>query len=70
EAQELRSRYGQTYEDYAARVPLFFPKLSNGGATAEKFSWQQYKANREYQAALGVLAGIAALVVMMWMKSR
>jgi protein-S-isoprenylcysteine O-methyltransferase Ste14 len=70
EARELRSRYGAEYEDYAARVPLFFPKLSDGGPPGHRFSWPQYMANREYLAALGVLAGIAALCVLLWIQRR
>ncbi len=70
EEQELRNRHGIVYEDYAARVPLFFPKLSDGGPPGEAISWQQYMTNREYQAALGVLAGIAALCFLMWLRGR
>ena len=68
EEQELRNRYGSVFEDYAARVPLFFPKPSGGSSKGEGFSWDQYKKNREYQAALGVLAGIAALCLLMWVQ--
>jgi protein-S-isoprenylcysteine O-methyltransferase Ste14 len=58
---ELRARYGPVFEEYAARVPLFLPRLGGGAGAAEGFSWEQYWRNREYQAALGVLAGIGAL---------
>lgn len=68
EEQELRNRYGSVFEDYAVRVPLFFPKLSGGGSEGGDFSWDQYKRNREYQAVLGVLAGIAALCLLMWVQ--
>ncbi len=65
EEQELRVRYGATFDDYAARVPLFWPrwtsttKSSIAGGTA--FSWAVYRRNREYQALLGFLAGLALL---------
>ncbi len=65
---ELYHRYGALYEDYAARVPLFFPRLIGGGNAGGRFSWNQYRKNREYQSALGVLAGIGVLGLLMWMK--
>lgn len=69
EEEELRNRYGFVFEDYAARVPLFFPKLSGQGKGSDDFSWEQFKKNREYQAVLGVLAGIGVLFLLMWMRS-
>ncbi|MCL4523326.1 MAG: isoprenylcysteine carboxylmethyltransferase family protein [Acidobacteria bacterium] len=61
EAKELRSRYGAAFDEYAARVPLFLPRFRRTESLAEKFSWEQYWRNREYQAALGVLGGICVL---------
>ena len=66
EEQELRERYGSAFAEYAARVPLFWPRLVPHGSAGEKFSWMLYRRNREYQAALGVLAGVALL----WLKMR
>jgi protein-S-isoprenylcysteine O-methyltransferase Ste14 len=69
EAGELRGRYGHSFEEYAARVPLFLPRImpAPGGDPAVRFSWALYRRNREYQAALGYLVGIALLVVrMLW----
>ena len=65
EEEELRARYGPVFEEYAARVPLFLPRLGRGAARATGFSWAQYWRNREYQAALGVLSGIGALWALM-----
>ena len=65
EENELRVQYGAAFETYAAQVPLFFPRLSGGAANAESFSWKQYWQNREYQAAIGVLAGNGALWAIM-----
>jgi hypothetical protein len=53
------------FEEYAARVPLFLPRLGRRADASEGFSWAQYWRNREYQAALGVLGGIGALWVLM-----
>lgn len=64
EEQELRARYGEAFDDYAARVPLFFPRLAAArppGSEQQQFSWQQYLRNAEYNAALGTLAGLALL---------
>lgn len=61
EEQFLRREFGEAYERYAAAVPLFFPRLrraANGG----KGSWGQYRKNREFEAALGYLAGLLFLV--------
>ncbi len=69
EEQELRERYGAAFAAYAARVPLFRPllKSSSGPANAARFSWAVYRANREYQAALGLLGGVALLWLrMLW----
>jgi len=62
---ELRARYGTVFDEYAARVPLFLPRLRTATATTEEFSWEQYWRNREYQAALGVLGGMGALWALM-----
>jgi protein-S-isoprenylcysteine O-methyltransferase Ste14 len=58
EEAELQQRYGAAFDEYARAVPLFLPRMtatrvSNGGA--EAFSFEQYKQNREYQAAIGFL---------------
>ncbi len=67
EEQELRRSYGAAFDDYAACVPRFWPRLtragSSGGATGPgvRFSWECYSRNREYESLLGSLAGIALL---------
>ena len=77
EEQELRARYGSAFDDYAARVPLFWPRLTFGGtsrAPGERFSWALYRRNREYQAALGFLGAIALLwlgaIALPWLRMR
>lgn len=61
EEPELRAHYGTAFDDYAARVPLFWPRLTRAGAGPSDFSWEVYRRNREYQAALGALAGLLLL---------
>jgi protein-S-isoprenylcysteine O-methyltransferase Ste14 len=78
EEEDLRARFGMLFDEYAARVPLFFPRApqhphiaSGGGATANgKFSWSQYLQNREYKALIGVLAGLGTLSLRMWIRLR
>ena len=63
---ELRGHHGAEFDAYAKSVPLFFPRLSASkqlAATAGAFSWAQYRKNHEYQAALGLLFLLLALVV-------
>jgi hypothetical protein len=69
EEAELRAQYGAAFEEYAARVPLFWPRPPTRTAGAHpldargsaRFSWEQYRRNREYQAALGTLLGFMLL---------
>lgn len=74
EEQELRTLYGVAFDDYAAGVPRFWPRLmragSSGGANGPgvRFSWECYSRNREYEALLGSLVGIALL--WLWMHLR
>jgi protein-S-isoprenylcysteine O-methyltransferase Ste14 len=70
EENELRARFGSDFDEYARRVPLFWPRLrSEGGAGSAPFSWARYARNREYQVAMGMavlLAGLWALGI--WRK--
>jgi protein-S-isoprenylcysteine O-methyltransferase Ste14 len=67
EEKELRARYGAAFEDYAAHVPRFWPRFTADGNPGERFSWALYSRNREYEAALGLLGGIALLwLIMKW----
>lgn len=58
EEMELRQKHGMAFDTYAAVVPLFFPRLTastTAGGVMGNFSWQQYKKNQEYRAAIGFL---------------
>jgi hypothetical protein len=67
EEMELRIKHGAAFDTYAARVPLFFPRVvvenaeAQGGSAA--FSWARYKKNHEYEAAVGFLFLLVALMV-------
>lgn len=74
EEADLRKRFGATFDEYASRVPLFFPRAAPRRvprpiARAEKsFSWALYRRNREYNALIGTLVGIGLLGVRMWLR--
>ena len=63
---ELRGHHGSDFDAYANSVPLFFPRLTapkQPAATIGAFSWAQYRKNHEYQAALGFLLLLIALIL-------
>jgi len=70
EEEELRAEYGLAFDDYARRVPHFWPRPPRGPAVAaplDGFSWMQYRRNREYQALIGALVAFAILTAgMVW----
>lgn len=70
EESELREQYGQAFDDYAASVPLFWPRLrAKASPDRVRFSFAQYVRNREYQAAIGAALMIAALLALAtWRK--
>ncbi len=78
EENDLRARYGELFVEYARRVPLFFPRITvvprdsphASAAAPVKFSWAQYRKNREYQALIGALVGLGILWVRMWIRAR
>jgi protein-S-isoprenylcysteine O-methyltransferase Ste14 len=76
---DLLKRFGAPFEEYAARVPLFFPRVprrpvaSSAGEPPEgaaEFSWAQYAKNREYRALIGTAAGLAVVGLRMWLRIR
>ncbi len=69
---ELRERYGAAFIEYAKRVPLFFPRPPRRHDAPQPgvesgFSWEQYKRNREYQAALGAIVALGVLWLRMFL---
>jgi protein-S-isoprenylcysteine O-methyltransferase Ste14 len=77
EEQDLRKNFGLQFEDYATRVPLFFPRpralsdeVSKARLPENSFSWPRYMRNREYQALLGAVAGLVAVWLRMWVRAR
>ena len=60
EQQHLRSLFPD-YAAYAARVPALLPRMTPAGQS-RPFQWKVYLKNREYEALLGFLAGVALLI--------
>jgi protein-S-isoprenylcysteine O-methyltransferase Ste14 len=53
EAVVLEKRLGSEYSEYAANVPLLFPRLTAWKKTERHFDFQLYLKNGEYNAAIG-----------------
>ncbi len=71
EAELLREKFGSIYDTYARHVPLMIPRLTPARFERDhpqrSFHRERYWKNREYEAALGCIAGFAFLVAkMLW----
>jgi protein-S-isoprenylcysteine O-methyltransferase Ste14 len=64
----LRREFGEAYDRYAKDVPLFFPRVGKGLGGGEKFRWERYRRNREYEAAFGYVAGTLFLALKIWLR--
>jgi protein-S-isoprenylcysteine O-methyltransferase Ste14 len=72
EERELYQHHGNAFQEYARTVPLFLPRLTPAKLPTENlgaFSFAQYKKNREYRAAIGVLLLLLVFVVIWRMRS-
>jgi protein-S-isoprenylcysteine O-methyltransferase Ste14 len=70
---ELHRKHGEAFTSYAAAVPLFFPRLlvkAGPTPTGATFSWGRYKKNHEYQAAVGFVLLLMALILIWWLRHR
>lgn len=66
EQTELKTLYGGAFDEYASRVPAFWPRMSPAKSSSERFSWSLYRQNREYEAAIGLAVAMAILWLLMW----
>lgn len=57
ETKTLDELFGKDYQDYAAAVPLFLPRVTayKAGAAATKYDPALYRRYREYRAAIGLV---------------
>ncbi len=65
---ELETLYGSAFLAYASRVPAFWPRLTPAPSNGEHFSWQQYRKNREYEAAIGLAIAMLILTAIMLVR--
>jgi protein-S-isoprenylcysteine O-methyltransferase Ste14 len=68
----LRAKFPE-FDEYARRVPRMFPRIwshPSAEETSGGFSMNLYLKHREYNALLGALALVAALIVKMTVLSR
>jgi protein-S-isoprenylcysteine O-methyltransferase Ste14 len=66
--EQFLSKHFANYAEYCARVPRLLPRLRAGNEGRSSFSRELYWKHREYNALLGTLALIAALVAKrIWM---
>jgi protein-S-isoprenylcysteine O-methyltransferase Ste14 len=56
------------YAEYARQVPRLLPRLSSHSGGGGTFSWDLYWKHREYNATLGAVAMMAALIAKMFWR--
>jgi len=70
EAAHIGELFGDAYAQWAAVVPLFWPRLTPyRSGSARRFDWQQYWRHREYRALFGAVVVLAILVLKCWWRS-
>jgi protein-S-isoprenylcysteine O-methyltransferase Ste14 len=62
EEEFLRARFPE-FADYSARVPRLFPRFTKYKSSPISFSWHLYFKHREYDAAIGTVLMITALLL-------
>jgi protein-S-isoprenylcysteine O-methyltransferase Ste14 len=66
----LQQKFGREFDDYARVVPLLLPRPGRGLRGVGRFQWARYRANREYDAALGYIAIMIFLIVKLVLRSH
>lgn len=69
EESHLAQRFPE-FSDYARRVPRLAPRLRGVDYRGGSFSWELYWKHREYNAILGSVAILAALLAKLFWNSR
>lgn len=63
EAAFLSGKFGSAYAEWAAAVPLFWPRLRPAGPRASRFEWGRVRVNREWRTAVAL--PLLALVLLL-----
>lgn len=69
EEQYLRQHFSD-FDQYAAQVPRFLPRLRPVPSSPGAFSWALYRQHREYNAVLGGVAMILVLIAKLFWVSN
>lgn len=62
EEEFLRGKFAN-FDEYVARVPRLFPRLTSPSAESGSFSQQLYLQHREYNALIGTVLMVCALII-------
>ncbi|MFL6466414.1 MAG: methyltransferase family protein [Pyrinomonadaceae bacterium] len=63
---DLKARFGGEFEEFAANVPLFFPRVTPWKKVDSGFDFQLYLKHREYQAAMGAVSALLLLAAKLY----
>ncbi len=64
EKERMAELFPESYREYSAKVPLFFPSLRARFASEKRrFSWDLYTKNKEYRALIGTILYWIALAL-------
>lgn len=61
ETEDIRSIFGEDFDEYERNVPVFIPRLTPWRKSGGKFDFQLYLRYREYRAAVGTVLAIGFL---------
>lgn len=64
EAAFLAAKFPSEHAEWAAAVPLFWPRPAPAGARASRFEWQRVRVNKEWRTALALPLLAALLLVL------
>ncbi len=65
----LQKLFSDAYADFSRQVPIFFPRWRpNPGARIKAFSWELYKANKEYRALQAAVVFLLILTLRMFLQ--
>ena len=66
EARFLREKFPAEYAEWAAGVPLVWPRLTPGGPRRSRFDWRRVGLNREWRTA----AALPVVALLLYLRGR